>query len=506
MDNALYDIPDSWKWVTLDDIGIVVSGGTPSTKEPEYWNGDVPWITPADLSNYDNVYISKGARNITSLGLEYSSANLLPKDSIVFSSRAPIGYVAITKNELATNQGFKNLIIWKDLINPKYVYYFLHTIKDVAENLASGTTFLELSASKFKQLPFPLTIIDEQNQIVNKVEELFSVLDNSLSQLNESLSKSLFLKQKILDNIIIKNNSAYIELNALTESIDYGFASKSYKLEKTNSIHYLRITDIQNGEINWANVPYCNIEDKQIVEKYSLKENDILFARSGNTVGKSILLSNVPNSIYASYLIRIRCKNALLDAKFLAFFMQTSYYWKQINEGVSGIGQPNFNGTKLANMLVPYLDIESQQEAVDYVESNFIGIDKLISEIRNSITRIKILKSQILKYAYTGKLINETADYNIDLVLKMIQEKKNKYHKELIAINKTRKKPQKAKVNLHDVISKNFKKEVFSYSELYKHVKFSKSVLKMMFEELEMTNKVISYFDEKSGTIKYKLV
>ncbi len=103
-----YKLPKEWRWVTLEDIGIIYSGGTPSTKEPEFWEGDISWITPADLSNYTEIYISRGKRNISKLGLDYSSATLLPKDTILFSSRAPIGYVAIAKNELATNQGFKN--------------------------------------------------------------------------------------------------------------------------------------------------------------------------------------------------------------------------------------------------------------------------------------------------------------------------------------------------------------------------------------------------------------
>ena len=174
MSSSLFEIPKHWKWVILDDIGIVVSGGTPSTKEPEFWNGDIPWITPADLSDHDEVYISKGNRNISQVGLEYSSAYLLPVNSVVFSSRAPIGYVAITKNELATNQGFKNLILPSELVNPKYVYYYLKTVKELAENMASGTTFLELSATKFRQIPFPLAPIEEQNSIVEKIEELFS--------------------------------------------------------------------------------------------------------------------------------------------------------------------------------------------------------------------------------------------------------------------------------------------------------------------------------------------
>ncbi len=112
MDNVTIfnNLPIGWKWVTIDSIGIVVSGGTPSTRQFEYWNGDIPWITPADLSNYDKKFIGKGRRNITQIGLDNSSAHLLPENSVMFSSRAPIGYIAITGNPMATNQGFKSVL------------------------------------------------------------------------------------------------------------------------------------------------------------------------------------------------------------------------------------------------------------------------------------------------------------------------------------------------------------------------------------------------------------
>ncbi len=112
MDNTKQNskLPEGWSWTTLGELGIVVSGGTPSTKEPLFWEGDITWVTPADLSDYKGKYLRKGARKITQLGLDNSSAVLLPKGSLLFSSRAPIGYVVIALNELATSQGFKNLI------------------------------------------------------------------------------------------------------------------------------------------------------------------------------------------------------------------------------------------------------------------------------------------------------------------------------------------------------------------------------------------------------------
>lgn len=192
-----YELPKSWIWTELAEIGIVASGGTPSTKEPSYWGGKIPWISPADLTGYDSKYIAKGRKNITELGLERSSARLLPPESVLFSSRAPIGYVAIAKNEIATNQGFKNLITTKSL-NSNFVYHYLKSAKQLAESMASGTTFLEISGTRFGQIPIPLPPFNEQQRIVDKIEELFSDLDNGIANLRLAQNQLKIYRQALL--------------------------------------------------------------------------------------------------------------------------------------------------------------------------------------------------------------------------------------------------------------------------------------------------------------------
>lgn len=170
------ELPSSWTIARLEDLGRVLSGGTPSTKEPSNFDGDIPWVTPADLTGYTAKLIYRGRRNITRQGLEGSSARLLPKGSVLFSSRAPIGYVAIAANELATNQGFKSLALY-DGFDPEYVYHYLKSAKRLAEGQASGTTFKEISGSRFAQLPIPVPPLPEQRRIVERIETLFARLD-----------------------------------------------------------------------------------------------------------------------------------------------------------------------------------------------------------------------------------------------------------------------------------------------------------------------------------------
>lgn len=161
-------------WVRLDDIGQIIGGGTPKTEISEYWDGNIPWLTPADMKNIKNKFVSSRSRKITELGLQKSSAQLLPSGSIVYSSRAPIGYLAITKEELCTNQGFRSIVPY-GLIDIEYLYYILQSRFSDIISRASGTTFLEISGTEFGRTLIPLAPLDEQHRIVNKVDELMEL-------------------------------------------------------------------------------------------------------------------------------------------------------------------------------------------------------------------------------------------------------------------------------------------------------------------------------------------
>ena len=194
---VLWDIPKTWVWSELRALGEIVSGGTPSTKEPSYWGCDVNWISPSDLTGYVSKTISKGAKNLTIKGLKNSSAKLMPAGSVHFSSRAPIGYLAISSEPLSTNQGFKSLVPAKGVFN-EYVYYFLKATKYVAEQKATGTTFKEISGTAFGQLPFPLAPLNEQRRIVAKIEELFSELDKGIENLKTAREQLKTYRQSLL--------------------------------------------------------------------------------------------------------------------------------------------------------------------------------------------------------------------------------------------------------------------------------------------------------------------
>ena len=197
MTESLWELPATWEWSVIGDLGDVVSGGTPSTKVPEYWGGDVVWFAPSDLTGYKRKHIAQGAKTLTAEGLAKSSAKLMAAGSVMFSSRAPVGYVAINSAPAATNQGFKSIVPRRELFN-EYLYHYLKSAKHIAEARASGTTFKELSGSAFSTLPVPLAPANEQRRIVEKIEGLFDEIDKGVESLRTAKGKIDLYRQSLL--------------------------------------------------------------------------------------------------------------------------------------------------------------------------------------------------------------------------------------------------------------------------------------------------------------------
>lgn len=172
-----FSIPTSWRWCVLSQIGAIVGGGTPPSSDANNFaqgGSEIPWLTPADLGKYSGVYISHGSRDLTPKGLRSSSATMIPKGSVLFTSRAPIGYTAIAANDLCTNQGFKSVVPFIEECNLFIRVYFRAFAKWI-ESRASGTTFREVSGKIVAGFPFPLPPLAEQIRIVAKLDELMAL-------------------------------------------------------------------------------------------------------------------------------------------------------------------------------------------------------------------------------------------------------------------------------------------------------------------------------------------
>ena len=177
MSEHAYPLPPGWSWARIGDLGQVVGGGTPKSDIPELWaEAGVPWLTPADLYGRREMRISRGRRDISPRGLSESSAQLLPPGTVLFSSRAPIGYVAIAEAPLATNQGFKSCVPFVEGVS-EYLYWHLKQLAPAIDEAASGTTFKEISGADFAALVIAVPPLAEQARIVARVDELMQLCD-----------------------------------------------------------------------------------------------------------------------------------------------------------------------------------------------------------------------------------------------------------------------------------------------------------------------------------------
>ena len=194
-----------WIECKISDIGTVVGGATPSTKKPEnYENGTIAWITPKDLSTFTGRYIQCGERNITEIGLKSCSTQLLPKDTVLFSSRAPIGYVAIAANEVCTNQGFKS-VVPNENTDPLFLYYLLKYNKDKIEGMGSGTTFKEVSGNTMKNI---VVSVPTDKKVQERISSMLGSIDDKIEE-NERINNNLEQQaQAIYQQMFIDNASS----------------------------------------------------------------------------------------------------------------------------------------------------------------------------------------------------------------------------------------------------------------------------------------------------------
>ena len=274
---------EEWKEYKLHEIGRIVGGATPPTKDSANYDGEISWITPKDLSNFTGRYIQKGERTITQKGFESSSCQILPKGSILFSSRAPIGYIAIAANELCTNQGFKSIIPDNNLVNNLFLYYLLKYNKEEIEGLGSGTTFKEVSAKVMQNFDIKIPCIQTQK----KIADILSSLDNKI-ELNKRINDNLEQQAQALFNYYFIDTPELLggfSIGSLADAANYvnGLAMQKYRPSNgEKGLPVLKIKELGQGKID-SSSDFCSNE---IDSYYKIYDGDVIFSWSGTLMVK----------------------------------------------------------------------------------------------------------------------------------------------------------------------------------------------------------------------------
>ena len=369
-----------WEQRKLSEVSSIVSGGTPDTKKEEYWDGNIDWYVPAEIS--EQIYVNDSERKISELGLKNSSAKLLPANkTILFTSRAGIGKMAILAHDACTNQGFQSLVL-NDNNVPYFVYSMGNQIKLKANKLASGSTFAEISGRVLGniELFFP----DKNEQM--KIGSLFSKLDNLITlhqcKLFSICNKNRFAwEQRKLGDM----GSTFTGLSGKNKN-DFGHGKAkfvTYMNVFTNSIANLEMTD------------NIEIDNKQNEVKYG----DVFFTTSSETpdeVGmSSVWLGNKQNIYLNSFCFGFR-PSVKINEYYLAYMLRSDCVRKKITYLAQGISRYNISKNRMMNIEIPL---------TNYLEQQKIGT--LFSELDNLITlhqhKLNILKD-IKKYMIFGML------------------------------------------------------------------------------------------------------
>jgi len=279
----------------------------------------------------------------------------------------------------------------------------------------SGAAITRTNIKKLKSTPVPLAPYLEQKRIVEKLDALLTRIDTAIEYLQESVTLADALFSSALNRVFNPSESSvnsdsdyalpedwsWMTVKKLSKKIQYGHTAKA---ADKGTAQFLRITDIQDNNIDWLGVPYVELAEKEI-EKYALTENDLVFARSGATAGKSILIRKPPqNAIFASYLIRIVPNTEIVQPEYLELFFRSPAYWDIVKANAAGAAQPNINGAKLSEFKVPTPKLEIQKIIVDEMSCLSDRVTDLKKELRNKISFLESAKSSILDSAFKGEL------------------------------------------------------------------------------------------------------
>ena len=390
----------------ISEIGDIISGATPKTTVPDNFGGEIPWLTPADLSGYTGKYISHGARNLTRQGYDSCSTHLMPAGTVLLSSRAPIGYVAIAKNEICTNQGFKS-IVPKAFVNSEFLYYQLKSLKNTLQNLGSGTTFKELSAKKLATVQVVIPSLEEQKSIVSKIEELFSKLDASVAELKTAKEKLKVYRQAVLKEAFdsVQANSKRVTIKSVCETIKVGIVIKptQYYVEQ-GGVFAFRNANVRRNYIEDKDWAMISQEGHQKNLKSQVHIGDVLIARSGVNLGMAATVPQKYDGYNAIDVVIAVPKKEFILSQYLAQYTNSPYGLEIVRKNQHGAAQGHLNVKEYGNLPIFLPNIPEQYSLLKKIESRLSVCDNIEQTIDTSLQQAEALRQSILKQAFEGAL------------------------------------------------------------------------------------------------------
>lgn len=377
-----------WEYIEFKELVDNLDGKRIPIKSSERKNsngGKYPYYGASGIIDYVDEYIFVGEH----LLISEDGANLLAR---VY----PIAFIA--KGKFWVNNHAHIVKAKKDKTTNEFLEYYFSSI-NISE-FVTGSAQPKLNQRKLNSIPIPLPPLPEQKRIVAKLDALFAKIDVAIQLLTENIAHTQALMGSVLDEEFGKLECESHLLKSVSDKIQYGYTGKT---KEKGKYYYLRITDIQDGKVDYNKAPFSDINEEE-AKKYILNQGDILFARTGATAGKSYLFNDKEASVFASYLIRVVVDQKVLVPSYLKWYFQSDEYWSQIFGNIVGAAQPNFNGKKLGELDIPVPSLKIQTNCVAKFEKYDKVLRNSIQTQTQKLAHLKQLKSSLLDKAFKGEL------------------------------------------------------------------------------------------------------
>lgn len=393
---------NSWvNLVPLGQLGEIVSGATPQTGVKKYWNGDIPWITPADLTNHSGIYFAGKLRKITKSGYDSCSARLLPEKSILFSSRAPIGHIAITTYPLCTNQGFKSIIPGKQL-DPVFGFFAIKHVTPKIMSMGRGATFLEITKDILENICIPLPPLAEQRRIaaiLTKADRLRRLRRYAL-ELSAGYLQAVFVEM-FGDPLRNPKDFPLTEFGDICETR----LGKMLDAKQQTGLYkrlYLRNENVQWGRFDLTKVFEMDFDEEDRAE-FRLRKGDVLICEGGEVGRSAIWKDELPECYYQKALHRVRPKPKLANSEFIFGLMLCLAKFGGLGDFTSQVTIAHLTGEKLKTIVFPLPPLQLQQQFAEVVHK----LERLRVQQEEAARQAEHLFQTLLQRAFRGELSDE---------------------------------------------------------------------------------------------------
>lgn len=408
-------VPDGWSNAALGDVCQVVSGATPRTGVSGFWGGPIAWITPNDMSRDRSQVLTRGERSLTQAGYDSCSARLFPSGSVIVSSRAPVGYVAIAGETMCTNQGCKTAIP-PEFIDSQYLYWFLLAAKPDLEARASGTTFKELSGKRFAETRFWWPGLTEQRRIVEILEDHLSRLDIAQQGLKIAERRQVALAKSSLQYWIWDDSVPVTTVaDVLREPMRNGRSDRAS--EDPGAVRTLTLTAVTQGAFSERNTKLTSTS-REMAAGLWLEPGDVLVQRSNTPelVGTSARYDGPRDwAIFPDLLIRVRPDESRMDSRFLVAALRSERAHRSMRQQAKGLAgsMPKIDQRTLGATVIPIPSRHRQLEIVARLEDLNDATERLRSATTAAARRGEALRRAALAAAFAGKLTGRHTDQEV---------------------------------------------------------------------------------------------